>query len=189
MIHYANPDETRLTGAWYEFHFGETIVRVIERPDCVDDALEIAAECLAKVDPGLFSEPDYADAARECGIDLSKYTRGLADIQDADAELAERIIDTAETDHTYTESGWLLSWEWTVDEHEGEPFEAPHFDRFDIPEAHAAYQSLWHQGQQSSGYLDLCRAQQLIHGPTKSFDRLSENGQAIYRRLVLQDGR
>ena len=193
MIHYANPDETVFTGATFTFHFGvycDTTVVVIQRPGRIEAALETAAECLLEVDPVLFSEPDYADAAREVGVDLPKYTNGLADL---DEDLQERIREVAEADHTYTESGWLLSQEWTVDEQPGEPFADPRFDRFDIVMAHATYWASWHQGQGSDGYRQLSRALKMLSTGAgvadKGFDGLSENGQAIYRGLVLQDGR
>ena len=196
-MHYANPDETTFTGAHFIFHFGaygDTEVCVIQRPDHFDDALEIAAEWLKENEPGHFSEPDYESAARECGIDLAQYTGGMIDIFDRDEALAESIQQSAETDHTYTESGWLLSWEWTVDEYEGEPDfgDGPRFDRFDVPAAHATYWASWHQGQGSEGYSRLSRALKLMGNsfiPDRGFDGLSENGQAIYRQLALSDGR
>ena len=187
-IHYANPDETTFTGATFEFHFGaygDTIVRVFHRPGHVEAALALAAEWLAEHAPGLFMEPDYAYAAREIGVALDQYTSGLADLDD---DTRERIREVAETDLTYTENGWLASWEWTVDELDGEPFDAPHFDRFDVCEAHAAYQAVWHQGQWSQGYRDLCRATAL-GAEVKDFDALSENGQAIYRAQALAAAR
>lgn len=183
--YYANPDET--TNATYTFHFGaygDTHVVVFGRPDRFEDALETAAECLLEHAPGLFSEPDYVDAAREIGVALD--TRGLADLPE---DLAERISAEAESDHTYTESGWLLSWEWSVTEDEGEPFEAPRFDRFDVAEAWHLYWSLNHSGQWSAGYRDLCRAGRLVRNPAERFEDLSENGKALYRQLVLRDGR
>lgn len=185
--YYANPDETTFTGATYTFSFGaygDTHVVVFQRPDHIDDALETAAECLAEHEPGRFSEPDYADAAREIGVALAQYTNGLADLDD---DTRERILEVAEADHTYTESGWLLSHEWSVSEAEGEPFATPVFNRFDICQAHATYQASWHHGGQ--GYRDLCRATALCTNAVESFDDLSENGQAIYRALVLKDGR
>lgn len=181
--YYANPDETVFTGATYTFRFGaygDTTVVVLQRPDCIDDALETAAECLKQVAPGLFSEPDYKAARDEIMGET-----GAGDDMISEEAIAER----AEVDHTYTESGWLLSHEWTVDESEGEPFESPRFDRFDVCEAHYCYWNAYHQGQSSDGYRNLCRAMSLASNLTDRFDRLSENGQAIYRQLVLTDGR
>ncbi len=181
--YYANPDETVFTGATFTFHFGayaDTTVIVLQRPDCLDDALETAAECLKQHAPGLFSEPDYKAARDEI---MGETGRG------DDMISGEEIAERAETDHTYTESGWLLSWEWTVDESEGEPFESPRFDRFDIATAWRCYWAAWHQGQGSDGYRNLCRAMAIVQGGPESFDDLSENAQAIYRGLVLSDGR
>ncbi len=194
MIHYANPDETTFTGATFEFHFGaygDTVVRVFQRPDRVETALETAAEWLVEHAPGFFVEPDYAAARAERGCDC-----GYGNEQGC----CEACAEHAEADLTRTEHGLLPSWEWTVDELDGEPFDAPRFDRFDVCEAHAAYQAVWHQGQWSQGYRDLCRAKALLNEAerwsagspwpdAKSFDALSENGQAIYRALALADAR
>lgn len=67
----------------------------------LDDALEIAAEVLKEVAPGLFTEPEYPE--------------GIGDIDD-DEEEKWRAIEEAERDLTCTESGYLASWEWTVTE-------------------------------------------------------------------------
>lgn len=193
MRHYANPGETTFVGSLFVFHFGaygDTEVAVYQRPGCLDDALETAAEWLKDNAPGLFTEPDYDGAAREVGVDLSQYTRGLTDIIEADEDLGIRICQVAEADLTYTESGWLASWEWTVDEIEDD-LPSPHFDRFDIAEAYAAYWAAYHMGQNSHGYARLCASQRILtnNASDLQFDKLSENGQAIYRRLVLADGR
>jgi len=184
--YYANPDETTFTGATFTFRFGaygDTTVVVIQRPDHVDDALETAAECLLEHEPGHFVEPDYETAKN----DIMGET-GLGDDMIADDDIAE----LAERDLTQTESGWLLSHEWTVNESAGEPFGSPTFDRFDIAIAHATYWAAWHQGQGSDGYRHLSRALTLMGNafiPDRGFDGLSENGQAIYRQLALTDGR
>jgi hypothetical protein len=184
-IHYANPDETCFTGATYEFHFGaylDTVVRVFHKPDHVEKALELAAEWLAEHEPGHFSEPDYADACAKYGLEWplpEYYSEGVY----------EKAREYAERDHIYTEAGWLLSHEWTVYESEGEPFATPTFDRFDVCHAHASYWAAHHQGQWSQGYADLCRATALCTNAVLDFDALSENGQALYRQLVLRDGR
>ncbi len=179
--YYANPDETVFTGSTFTFCFGAgTTVVVIQRPGCVDSALETAAECLREHAPGLFSEPGYASAHDE---------RGCTECVDG---TCNECAAYAETDHTYTESGWLLSSEWTVEESAGEPFATPTFDRFDIAVAHATYWAAWHQGQGSDGYRNLSRALTLMGNsfiPDRGFDGLSENGQAIYRQLALGDGR
>ncbi len=79
-------------------------------------ALELAAEYWTEHAPGVFSEPDYADSARELGLDWAAISTGPgAEGEDA-LEARLRVCEHAETDHTYTESGWLLSYEWWGDE-------------------------------------------------------------------------
>ncbi len=178
--HYANPDETVFVGALYTFRFGaygDTEVLVYQRPDCLEDALEIAAEWLAENEPGHFYDPDYAQAKRELF-----YEAGSEPTE-------EQVTEAAEADMTHTESGWLLSQEWTVDEEQCEGPPDATFDRVDIIEAYACYWSQWHQGQWSDGYARLCAAQKLLAGGVPDHDQVSENGQAIYRRLVLANGR
>lgn len=105
-----NPGERDWKPGIYDLQFGangDTHVSVHARSD--EDALELAADYLADIAPGLFSEPDYADAAREMGL-LLCYQFLLAE----EPEL-EEIRQRAEVDHTYTEAGWLLSWEWGID--------------------------------------------------------------------------
>lgn len=75
--------------------YGWTRVNVVAE-DYIDvcDVREIAAEWLKEHEPGRF-------------LDLS----------DLDAETREKIEETGEIpDHTYTESGWIPSWEWHVNE-------------------------------------------------------------------------
>jgi hypothetical protein len=188
-IHYANPDETTFVGACFEFRFGAygtTIVRVFQRPDCVDSALETAAEWLKEHEPGhLIAHGDpqlqelYEEASKERNCACAK----------AGEPWCDGCTEAAEADLTYTESGYLTSHEWTVDETSDDVFPEPRFDRFDICEAYASYWNAYHMGQHSDGYRDLCRALRLCDHQLKSFDDLSENGQAIYRKLVLADGR
>lgn len=59
----------------------------------IEDALEEAADVLSSVSPGSFVEPDYPP-----GFEWSEETAHVA--------------EEAEADLTYTESGWLESWEW-----------------------------------------------------------------------------
>jgi hypothetical protein len=177
--HYANPDETTFTGSLYTFRFGaygDTEVCVYQRPDHVEDALEIAAEWLATNEPGHFYEPDYEQTKRELFFETGS--------EPSEEEVAEK----AEADMTYTESGWLLSQEWTAGEEECDGPPDATFDRGDIADAYATYWASWHQGQGSHGYSRLCAAMAL-GGSAEGFEHLSENGQAIYRRLVLADNR
>ena len=71
------------------------------------DMLEVAAGWLADNAPGAFSEPDYAEARADYAKRHGEALEGLSEHDDGVRELAE-------ADHTYTESGWLLSHEWTI---------------------------------------------------------------------------
>ncbi len=84
------------------FHFGAYGDTHVLAFGTLEDALEDAAATLLKVAPGLFAEPDYAEAAEELGLAL--------DTADDEDEIREH----AEVDLTYTEAGWLVSHEWTV---------------------------------------------------------------------------
>lgn len=94
-------------GARFEFAFGaygETKVVVFERPYHLEDALETAADWLKAHAPGHFIEPEYPK-------DLPKHPNDWT---------TENIqaVNEAEVDLIYTESGYLNSWEWSVNEFE-----------------------------------------------------------------------
>jgi hypothetical protein len=72
----------------------------------LDDALEAAAEWCAKHAPGVFTDPDYDDAANDI--------EAPEDWRDDPEGWGEKVRERAETDMTYTESGWILSYEWHV---------------------------------------------------------------------------
>ncbi len=79
----------------------------------LEGALEHAAEWLAENAPGhITSENEmmelYKEAADELGVSWPP--------EDWDDPKVEEVREQAETDLTYTESGWLTSHEWTVDE-------------------------------------------------------------------------
>ena len=57
------------------------------------------------------------------------------------------------------------------------------FNRVDIAEAYAAYGSLYHSGQWSIAYSDMCRAMKLLNGRCPGPANLSENGLEIYVAL------
>jgi hypothetical protein len=102
----------------YTFHFGaygETTVSLWAAADHLCDALEIAADWLADNAPGHFSEPDYAGAAADLGLPFDPVNF------DYDSEEGQRILEAAEADMTNTERGWLLSWEWSVEENDNAP--------------------------------------------------------------------
>jgi hypothetical protein len=166
-VHYANPDESTFTGACFEFHFGAygaTIVRVFQRADHVEDALETAAEYLDSIEPGHFCDQDQLDElmAETCGElgltwPVPEGTDDLEPYWEAEQE--------AYADLTYTESGYLTAYEWSVNEvEETDVLPEPHFDRFDICEAHALF----------AYFGDVCA----------EFEALSDNAKAIYRDLV-----
>ncbi len=100
-------------GSLWLFSFGAYADRrVLVWEDSLEDALEEAAGCLQEAAPGTFVDQESLD-------DL--YKEALAASVEAgddpeDEEVQSRAYETATTDLTYTESGYLPSWEWTVDE-------------------------------------------------------------------------
>ena len=77
----------------------------------LEAALEDAAVYLAEHAPGMFEKPDYVDAQCEAGHAFAGCERDHGDCPDC-----ERVQERAEMDLTYTESGYLASWEWTCAE-------------------------------------------------------------------------
>ena len=190
LIHYANPEE--IAASCFEFHFGayqDTTIRVYAPADHYESALEIAAEWLAEHEPGHLIE-DWGDEHRTLYNEAVKelYPNTLeADLTNEQRQLAN---EQATADLTYTECGWLISYEWTVHESPADTTHpAPHFDRFDIAEATYVYWSEHHTGQFSDGYRQMCRASKLLNDSPKAhdFESLSENGQAIYRKIAKED--
>lgn len=88
----------------FVFHFGTYGTHVLAYGR-LEDALEDAAAWLAKNAPGHLTEPDYKQAMEELA---EEFEDGNVD--------EERVTQHAEADLTYTESGWLLSYEWRVTE-------------------------------------------------------------------------
>jgi len=68
----------------------------------IGDMLEAAAGALPS---GCFDEPDYEEARADIASERDVAPESLTD---------EEVAEHAETDMTYTESGWLLSHEWTI---------------------------------------------------------------------------
>ena len=101
-------------GGWsFQFGaYGSTRIIVLNEPgiSSLADALESAAEVIDNVAPGVWvSKTSMNDAYKEA------IAEGMSE-EDAQAE--------AETDMTYTESGWIPSWEWHVNElHSGPLFD------------------------------------------------------------------
>ena len=89
--------------------------QVLVYADNLEDALEDAAQ---EIDDrgwkGLFTEPDYEDAFRDLQRD-GKIPAGITmeDIRTCD-KYSELVLQAAEEDLTYTESGYIASWEWGV---------------------------------------------------------------------------
>ncbi len=201
-IHYANPSETCFTGACFEFHFGAygcTVVRVFQRPGYFEDALEIAAEWLSENAPGHIMQhgsEEHMDLIKEKCEERGLTLEQWQEMCDAGDGTYADIAEDAEADLTYTEAGFLTSYEWTVREmSDTEIFPQPRFVRQDIVSAYYCY---WKQyGYRTDGFQTadaaVSAAQRMGMGinpelPT-AFEDLSENGQAIYRKLVLTDGR
>lgn len=86
--------------------YGRVRVLVVGADPSLEDALEIAAAWLAKHAPGTLVEPDYKAAAEKLG----------APDDDCEGISNGGVAELAEADLTYTESGWIPSWKWTVDE-------------------------------------------------------------------------
>ena len=78
--------------------------------DGLEDALEAAARWLRDNAPGLFHEVDYAGAAVDIGAPADW------DSEENRYEWGDRVIEAAEVDTIYTESGHLALWEWSVSE-------------------------------------------------------------------------
>lgn len=121
-----NPSERSayMRNSCFTFRFGaygDTTVSVWAQADHLEDALELAAEWLAEHAPGLFTEPDYKAAAEDLGVDFASWSSGDLD----DCNDYGRVTDAAEADLTYTESGYLNSWEWTFSEDDSAPGHDP----------------------------------------------------------------
>ena len=105
----ANPNEHAFQDQLFYFQFGAyACTHVLVFADSFEDALEEAAEWLRAHAPGVFHErsaEDLADARKELAEE-----RGVKpeDLDDAEVE------EFATQDLTYTESGYLASWEWFV---------------------------------------------------------------------------
>lgn len=91
----------------FVFHFGAYGCTHVLAYGCLEDALEDAAAVLKEHAPGMLCEPDYEDARKDLAAELI----GLS-AEDADTMVAEY----AESDLTYTESGWIPSHEWMITE-------------------------------------------------------------------------
>lgn len=111
-----NPAE-RDSGNTFDFQFGayaDTQVSVHARH--IEDGLELAAEWLRDNEPGHFvTDEEMAEHFEEALKELDP-TADPKTVWTDDSDLASRAAEQAETDLTYTESGYLRSWEWYVNE-------------------------------------------------------------------------
>lgn len=124
-----NPRErdTYSRNSCFTFHFGaygDTHVSVWAQADHLEDALEIAAEWLADHAPGhlmpMYGEEHMSlihDVCAEHGIMPDQ----IAALEENDPERFHALCDEASEDLTYTESGFLTSYEWSVDESDNAP--------------------------------------------------------------------
>jgi hypothetical protein len=117
-----NPGD-RSDGSCFTFHFGaygDTHVSVWSRS--LEDALELAAEWLAKHEPGhLMTEDELQDLYREACEDAGMVYPQPASTDEMESVAYYAAREQAEADLTYTESGYLTSYEWTVDESDEAP--------------------------------------------------------------------
>jgi hypothetical protein len=84
--------------------YGWTRLIVWEASDHIEDALEKAGEWLAEHAPGILTSEE------EIGKLIDEVKEEKPELDDEDA------FQEATQDMTYTESGWIPSWEWTVSE-------------------------------------------------------------------------
>jgi hypothetical protein len=114
-IPVANPTDynfSRDTMPLYLFQFGAYGDTRVYAWGCsgLEDALEAAAVWLRDNAPGVFHEVDYAGAAADVGAPEDWDSADNVD------RWGERVQEAAEVDMTYTEVGYLASWEWSVSE-------------------------------------------------------------------------
>ena len=102
---------------WFGAGYGPA-TNILVYADSLENALEGAAQEIAERWPGLFTEPDYQDTFEdligegELPSDFVFDPSGL--YGRIDEETYGKIRDHAEADLTYTESGWIASWEWGI---------------------------------------------------------------------------
>lgn len=101
---------------WVLWFGAYAATHVLVYADSLDEALEEAAQGIHDAGwHGLFTAPDYADAIEDLirdgevpegtTMDMIR-TCGVID------DLSAKVLDYAESDLTYTGSGFIASWEW-----------------------------------------------------------------------------
>ena len=107
--HHGIGSRTKLFG----LHFGAYgWTKVLVWSDSLEDALEEAAGWLADHAPGIFVDQENLAELEKEAIEEAREEN-----PDADDEELEQIVmdsDSAHTDLTYTESGYIASYEWGI---------------------------------------------------------------------------
>jgi len=88
--------------------YGSTRVIVVGH-SALDNALEVAADTLAEIAPGVFEAPEYEPT--DC---LDRIAGPYCDGVHNGCAVCTEACENAEVDMTYTEAGWLPSWVWSV---------------------------------------------------------------------------
>lgn len=101
---------------WFGSH---AATNILVYADSLEDALEDAAQEIQERGwLGLFTEPDYEDALedliRDGEIPAGTTMEDIKTCGLIDDQYSEKVLRAAETDLTYTESGWIASWEWGI---------------------------------------------------------------------------
>lgn len=116
-VYIANPDNWAYAKNIWLFQFGaygSTWVAVWEPH--LEDALEIVAEWLADNEPGHLTTEKELWADKGLIADAMKDLGHTGKFDDLDDEDKWKVQDAMTVDMTYTESGYLTSYEWHVNE-------------------------------------------------------------------------
>lgn len=108
---YVDPSEAGFGNHRYIFHFGAYgDLHLLVWGNHLEDALETAAGWLADFAPGHLTDLSEEYAAEL--ISVREETGCKCSQEDPCDTCREAAQEAAEADMTYTESGWLTSWEW-----------------------------------------------------------------------------
>ena len=104
---------------WFGSGYGPA-TNILVYADSLEAALGDAAQEIAERWPGLFTEPDYQDAFEDLqqdGTIPEGWTWAMVSSMHPDTppgRALQAVMEHAEADLTYTESGWIASWEWGI---------------------------------------------------------------------------